>query len=108
MNNFAISHVLLSHLMEHCAREADRRTLYVSPLTKQVEGLPETESRALLAELLAYTLKPEHIYRHAWRMGDMLLYDNAQLLHRREAFTGLRWLKATRVFVSPRRFAVPN
>ena len=86
----------------------DRRTLYVSPLTKQVEGLPGTESRALLAELLAYALKSEHIYRHVWRMGDMLLYDNTQLLHRREAFTGLRWLKATRVFVSPQRFAVPN
>ena len=24
-----------------------------------------------------------HIYQHKWRMGDMLIYDNAQFLHKR-------------------------
>ena len=78
------------------------------PAAKTVEGLSAAEGRALLEELLGCVLKPEHQYRHNWRMGDLLIYDNAQLLHRRDAFAGLRWLKATRVFVSPQHFAVPD
>ena len=37
-----------------------------------------------------------------------LLYDNAQLLHKRDAYEGIRFLKATRLFLSPDRFAVPD
>jgi taurine dioxygenase len=39
-------------------------------------------------------------------MGDMVIYDNAQLLHRREAFSGMRWLKATRSYAPAGRFAI--
>ena len=106
MHEVESGEVLHPLVLEHPIR--DRRTLYVSPLTKAVEGLSAVEGRALLEELLGCVLKPEHQYRHNWRMGDLLIYDNAQLLHRRDAFAGLRWLKATRVFVSPQHFAVPD
>ena len=33
---------------------------------------------------------------------------NAQLLHKRDAYEGIRFLKATRLFLSPERFAVPG
>lgn len=98
-----VSHPLV---LKHPLR--DRRTLYVSPLTKEVESLAVVEGRTLLEKLLGCVLKPEHCYQHKWRMGDLLIYDNAQLLHRRDAFAGMRWLKATRVFASPERFAVPD
>jgi alpha-ketoglutarate-dependent taurine dioxygenase len=39
-------------------------------------------------------------------MGDMVIYDNSQLLHRREAFSGMRWLKATRSYAPAGRFAI--
>lgn len=49
-----------------------------------------------------------HIYQHKWRMGDMLIYDNAQFLHKPDAYEGIRFLKATRLYLSPKRFAVPD
>ena len=85
-----------------------RKTLYVSPTTRGFDGMAEAEGKALVNDLLAYQMKQEHQYTHAWRMGDMLIYDNAQFLHRRDSFNGLRWLKASRVFLSPERFAVPD
>ena len=51
---------------------------------------------------------PQHIYQHNYRMGDMLIYDNAQLLHKRDAYKGPRFLKITRVFLFSDRFAVPD
>ena len=88
--------------------QTERKTLYVSPSTRGFEGMSEVSSDALKEELLGYQLREEHQYTHNWRMGDMLIYDNAQFLHRREAYDGFRFLKATRVFADPAMFAVPN
>ncbi|MEM7535615.1 MAG: TauD/TfdA family dioxygenase [Chloroflexota bacterium] len=84
------------------------KTLYVAPNALGFDGLDEAESKALKEELLSYQLRPEHIYQHSWRMGDMLIYDNAQLLHRRDAFEGVRFLKATRLYLSAEGFAIPS
>ena len=37
-----------------------------------------------------------HIYQHKWRMGDMLIYDNAQFLHKPDAYEGIRFLTLPR------------
>ena len=58
--------------------------------------------------LRRYQLKPEHRFTHSWRMGDLVVYDNAQVLHKKEAFKGGRLLKSSRVFMDPARFAVPG
>ena len=88
--------------------ESGVKTLYVGPGTRGFEGLDDAEGRALKEELLSYQFRPEHIYQHNWRMGDMLIYDNAHFLHRRDAFEGIRFHKATRLYLSPDRFAVPD
>ncbi len=84
------------------------KTLYVGPGARGFEGLRDAEGKALKNELLSYQFRPEHIYQHKWRMGDMLIYDNAQFLHKRDAYEGVRFLKATRLYLSPKRFAVPD
>lgn len=84
------------------------RALYVAGNTLGFTGLGAEEGDALKTQLLDSLLRAEHRYRHDWRMGDMLIYDNAQLVHRRESFRGLRWLKSTRSFADPARFAVPD
>lgn len=84
------------------------KTLYVAPNAQGFEGMNEAEAEALKDELLSHQLRSEHIYQHNWRMGDMLIYDNAQLLHKRDSFEGYRFLKATRLYASPERFAVPD
>lgn len=96
--------------VSHPARLTNPRTgrhaLYVSELCHGFEGLSEADSQALLKQLLEHLRNPSFLYIHAWRMGDLLIYDNAQLLHRREAFAGLRWLKATRSYADGARFAL--
>lgn len=88
--------------------ESGVKTLYVGPGARGFEGLDDVDGRALKEELLLCQFRPEHIYQHNWRMGDMLIYDNAHFLHRRDAFEGIRFHKATRLYLSPDRFAVPD
>src|SRR5438270_11937579 len=38
--------------------------------------------RLLLAELLEHATQRELVYRHAWRMGDLVMWDNRCVLHR--------------------------
>ena len=46
-------------------------------------GLPLEESEALLDELWAHSTKPEFCYRHKWREGQVIAWDNRMLLHMR-------------------------
>jgi taurine dioxygenase len=62
--------------------ETGRRALFVSEhFTTRIVGVPESESRALLDELFAHSVKPEHIYRHRWAPHDMVFWDNRSLMH---------------------------
>jgi taurine dioxygenase len=62
--------------------ETGRRALFVSEhFTTRIVGLPEDESRALLAELFDHSTRPEHIYRHRWQPHDMVFWDNRSLMH---------------------------
>ncbi|MBB1630122.1 TauD/TfdA family dioxygenase [Cupriavidus sp. UME77] len=62
--------------------ETGRRALFVSEhFTTRIKGLPEDESRDLLAQLFAHSVKPEHIYRHVWQEHDLVFWDNRSLLH---------------------------
>jgi len=62
--------------------ENGRQALFVSEgFTTHIAGLPEDESRELLAELHAHSVKPEHLYRHQWQPHDLVFWDNRSLLH---------------------------
>jgi alpha-ketoglutarate-dependent 2,4-dichlorophenoxyacetate dioxygenase len=60
----------------------DRRALYLASHAFAVEGMGDHEGRALIAELMAAATRPETIYRHAWRAGDVLMWDNRATMHR--------------------------
>lgn len=49
--------------------------------TKKIEGMPEEESDALLAELWDHLKQPRFQYRHKWRKGDLLIWDNCAVQH---------------------------
>jgi taurine dioxygenase len=46
-----------------------------------VEGMPDSEAVPLIAELDAWCVRPEFLYRHRWRVGDLLMWDNATCMH---------------------------
>lgn len=62
--------------------ETGRKALFVSEhFTTRIVGIPEDESRDLLAELFAHSVKPAHVYRHQWQPHDLVFWDNRSLLH---------------------------
>lgn len=62
--------------------ETGRRALFVNEhFTTRIVGLPEDESRALLAELFAAAIRPEFVYRHAWQSHDLVFWDNRSVQH---------------------------
>lgn len=50
-------------------------------ITEGIVGLPQEEGARLLAELCAHAVKPDFVYRHKWRVGDLLIWDNIQTQH---------------------------
>jgi taurine dioxygenase len=62
--------------------ETGRRALFVNEgFTTRILGVPADESRALLDRLFAAETEPDIIYRHKWREGDMVMWDNRSLNH---------------------------
>jgi taurine dioxygenase len=60
-----------------------QKCLYVNQTyTFGIEGMAEDESRPLLAEVLAHITRPRYVYRHHWRVGDVLMWDNCLTQHR--------------------------
>jgi taurine dioxygenase len=59
-----------------------RRALYVNPYyTTRFAGMSEAESRPLLDFLCSRATRPENVYRHHWRQGDVLMWDNRCTMH---------------------------
>jgi alpha-ketoglutarate-dependent taurine dioxygenase len=67
--------------------EIGRRSLLVNRLmADSVVGMPRQQSDALIERLCQATERPEHIYEHQWRVGDLLIWDNRATLHARTDF----------------------
>ena len=59
-----------------------RPALYFNPIRiEQFAGLSVEESQTLIKTLVAHCEQPDYVYRHRWREGDVLLWDNRQALH---------------------------
>jgi taurine dioxygenase len=59
-----------------------RKALYaVSGSSFGIVGMPQDEGVALLDELKRHALQPKYIYSHAYRVGDVVLWDDLSLLH---------------------------
>jgi taurine dioxygenase len=63
--------------------ESGRKAIYINPIrTEGIVGMPEAEALALLADLLEHATQPKYQYRHRWRPGDLVMWDNRSLLHK--------------------------
>ncbi len=81
--------------------ETGRKTLYVSPyFAKTIVGMDAAAGQALLATLFAHETRPQFIWTHHWKVGDLVMWDNRATMHRREPFpdTQRRLMKRTQVF----------
>jgi alpha-ketoglutarate-dependent 2,4-dichlorophenoxyacetate dioxygenase len=67
-----------------------RKTLFIGAHASHIVGMPVEEGRALLRELTAFVTRPRFCYRHAWRQGDLIVWDNRCVLHRATPFDTVR------------------
>lgn len=59
-----------------------RKSMMIGAHASHIVGWPVETGRALLAELLERATQPEAVYRHEWRTGDLIIWDNRAALHR--------------------------
>lgn len=59
-----------------------RKALYVNPhFTLRFDGMTDAESAPLLGYMYELATRPEHIYRHRWKAGDLVMWDNRCAMH---------------------------
>ena len=67
--------------------ETKRKAIYVNRLMSiKIEDMPEKESDALLDFLFDHCERPEFVYTHVWRKGDLIVWDNRCSSHARTDF----------------------
>ena len=60
----------------------NRKIYYVGSHCSHIVDWPIEKGRALVRELSGFCTRPEHIYSHKWRKGDLVIWDNRSVLHR--------------------------
>lgn len=63
-----------------------RRALFIAAHVSRIVGWPEYESRELLDELMEFATRPQFVYAHQWRAGDLVIWDNRCTMHRATPF----------------------
>jgi taurine dioxygenase len=67
--------------------DTGRKSLYLGRRAHaSIEGMEAGESEALLDTLWEYATSNTVTWRHQWRAGDLVIWDNRCTLHRRDAF----------------------
>ena len=78
-----------NHPMIYFEPETGEPAIWVNHTTTiRVNELAPEASKRLIADVRSYLQNEEIIYRHQWRAGDLLLWDNRMLQHARSPFDG--------------------
>jgi alpha-ketoglutarate-dependent taurine dioxygenase len=74
--------VPIEHPVVRVHPETGRRSLFVNPgFVSHLKDVSDAESRSLLDLFYAHITKPEHIVRHRWSVGDVVMWDNRSTVH---------------------------
>jgi taurine dioxygenase len=77
----------IAHPIVRTHPHTGRKAIYVTAgecvgiVMKDGGGMPEDEALGLIEELDAHCVRPEFLYRHRWRVGDLVMWDNATAMH---------------------------
>jgi alpha-ketoglutarate-dependent 2,4-dichlorophenoxyacetate dioxygenase len=63
-----------------------RQSLFLSAHAGAIEGWTIPEARMFLRDLMEHATQREFVYSHAWRPGDLVMWDNRQTMHRARRF----------------------
>ena len=63
--------------------ENGRKALYLNPVRiEAIEGMDDEEALDLVAELMEHSIQKKYEYRHQWRYGDFVIWDNRSVIHK--------------------------
>ena len=72
----------VEHPMIRTHSVTKRKALYVNPgFTTGIVGMPREESQPILDFLFRHSTRAEFIYRHKWRVNDLIFWDNRCTMH---------------------------
>lgn len=78
------------HQLVRVNRNNGRKSVLIGAHAKGIVGWPAEKGRALLDDLLARATRPENTYRHQWKLGDVIVWDNQAVVHRATPFDTTR------------------
>jgi alpha-ketoglutarate-dependent 2,4-dichlorophenoxyacetate dioxygenase len=70
------------HPLVRTLPRSGRRSLYLASHASRIIDWPVPEGRLLLHDLMEHATRPALVYRHAWRVGDLVIWDNRATMHR--------------------------
>lgn len=73
-----------------------RRSVYVASHANRIIDWPIAEGRLLIWDLMARATQPHAIYSHAWKPGDLVIWDNLSTMHRGTPFDDARYHRELR------------
>ena len=66
--------------------DSGRPALYLNTGRMEgVEGMPDDDGYALIEKLYQHAIQPRYEYRHKWRVGDVVIWDNRSVMHQANA-----------------------
>lgn len=63
-----------------------RKSLYLSSHAGTIVGWPVPEALSFLRDLTEHATQPQFVYSHTWQVGDLVMWDNRQTMHRARRF----------------------
>ena len=78
------------HPLVRTIPRSNRKALYVASHASRVVEWPVPEGRLLLRDLIEHATQPPFVYRHAWCVGDLVIWDNRCTMHRARPFEDTR------------------
>jgi alpha-ketoglutarate-dependent taurine dioxygenase len=75
----------MTHPLVRTQPDTGKKSLFTGEHASHLDDRSFEAGRARLAELEAHSTQERFIYRHQWRSGDVLMWDNRCLLHRADA-----------------------
>jgi len=75
---------------------SSRKSLYVASHASKIIDWPVPEGRLMLRELIEHATQPQFVYRHVWREGDLVIWDNRATMHRATPFADGRYRRELR------------
>jgi len=59
-----------------------RKALYLNPVRMEaIEGMEDQDALKLIDELMRHATQKKYEYRHQWRYGDWVIWDNRSVMH---------------------------